>query len=341
MAVVGFDTAKVGEWLAGVAQLQEPLEWEQLPGGHSNLTYLIRDLAGREVVIRRPPLGPLLPKAHDMRREYRLIEALWPTAVPVPEPIVYCDDRAVAETHFYVMGRSQGQALFQTSAVERWLATDDARRRAGEVFIDGLAALHAVDPGEAGLADLGRPDSYVARQLHTWHSSWTSQAANADHDDPRVHALHAELSSRIPEQGPGRIVHGDYGPHNALFLKTGEMTAVLDWEIATLGDPLADLAYAVTAWVGPGDAPVDIADSPTTLPGFPRRQDLIERYVTLSGADLSQFDYYRAFNFWKRACIVQGVYARYRSGQKSTEGVNMEAMLARVDRLLGAAGELL
>jgi aminoglycoside phosphotransferase (APT) family kinase protein len=339
MTVVGFDPAKVESWLASVIELRTPLEWVQLPGGHSNLTYLVRDAVGREVVIRRPPLGDLLPKAHDMWREYRVIEALWPTPVPVAEPIAYCDDRAVADTHFYVMGRCHGKALFQPSTVERWL-TPDARRRAGEVFIDVLAALHAIDPDEVGIGDLGRPDGYVARQLRTWYGSWTSQAANARHDDPRVHALHDLLSSRIPEQGPGRIVHGDYGPHNALFLETGDMTAVLDWEIATLGDPLADFAYAITAWVGPGDEAVDIADPPTTLPGFPRREELTERYVTASGADLSQLDYYRAFNFWKRACIVQGVYARYRIGQKSTEGVDLPAMLARVDRLLDAAGGL-
>ncbi len=337
--VVGFETATVEKWLATVSDVRPPLEWQHLPGGHSNLTYLVRDAVGREVVIRRPPLGQLLPRAHDMWREYRVIKALWPTAVPVPEPIAYCDDRSVAETHFYVMGRCGGKALFQAAAVDKWL-DHPARARAADIFIDVLAALHAIDPDDVGLSDLGRPDGYVARQLRTWHGSWTSQAANARHDDARVHELHDLLSSRIPEQGPGRVVHGDYGPHNALFLESGEMTAVLDWEIATLGDALADLAYTLNAWVGPGDDPVDVPDSPTALEGFPQRRQLIERYVEMTGADLSQLDYYLAFNFWKKACIVHGVYARYLVGQKGSEGVDLPAMLTRIDSLLDAAADL-
>lgn len=334
--VVGFDVAVVGDWLTTVTPVRPPITWTRLPGGHSNLTYLLADTAGREFVIRRPPQGPLLPKAHDMWREYRIIEALWPTPVPVAEPIAYCDDRAVAETHFYVMGKAEGKALYSGAVVGQWL-DQPARRRAGHSFVDVLAALHAIEPAAVGLDDLGRHDGYVARQLKTWYGSWTAQVANARHDDHRAHELHDLLASRIPDQGPARVVHGDFGPHNALFSSGGEITAVLDWEIATLGDALADFAYSVNAWVEPGEESVYGEDPPTAAPGFPARQEIIERYAAATGADLSHLAYYRAFNSWKLGCILHGVYARYQAGQKSTEGVDVPGLFSRIDRALTAA----
>src|SRR5262245_30950382 len=148
--VVGFDVPTIDAWLPTVTDVEPPIVWERLPGGHSNLTYLMRDSRGRELVIRRPPLGELLPKAHDMWREYRIIKGLWSTSVPVAEPIAYCDDRALAETHFYVMRKAEGRALYTGAAVREWLA-EPARRHAGETFIDVLAALHSIDPERVGL----------------------------------------------------------------------------------------------------------------------------------------------------------------------------------------------
>jgi aminoglycoside phosphotransferase (APT) family kinase protein len=334
--VVGFDVPTIERWLPGVTDVEPPIEWSRLPGGHSNLTYLLRDARGRELVIRRPPQGQLLPKAHDMWREYRIIDGLWPTAVPVAHPVAYCDDRDVAETHFYVMGKVDGEALYSADTVAGFL-TEPARRRAGESFIDVLAALHAIDPADVGLAELGRHDGYVARQLRTWYGSWTASIEYAAHDDPRTHDLHELLTARIPEQGPARIVHGDYGPHNCLFTADGTVAAVLDWEIATLGDPLADFAYSLNAWVEPGDPGVYGADPPTALPGFPSRVELIDRYAAATGADMSDLAYYRSFNSWKTACILHGVYARYRAGQKSTEGVDVDALFSRIGASLDAA----
>lgn len=334
--VVGFDVPVIEGWLATVTEVVPPITWERLPGGHSNLTYLLRDSSGREMVIRRPPQGDLLPKAHDMWREYRIIDGLWPTAVPVAEPIAFCDDRAICDTHFYVMGKVEGEALYSGEVVSAWL-DEPARRRAGEMFVDVLAALHSIDPADVGLAELGRPDGYVARQLKTWYGSWNASIEYAQHDEPRVHELHALLSSQIPEQGPGRIVHGDYGPHNSLFSRTGEVLAVLDWEIATLGDPLADFAYSLNAWTEPGDAGVYGADPPTALPGFPSRAELTERYAAATGADLSQLAFYRSFNSFKTACILHGVYARYRAGQKSTEGIDLPMLFARIGLSLDSA----
>ena len=274
-----------------------------------------------------------------MWREYRIIEALWPTPVPVPEPIAYCDDRAVAETHFYVMTKAEGQALYSATEVADWLAEPD-RRRAGESFIDVLAALHSVDPSEVGLGDLGRHDGYAARQLKTWHASWMSSIPASGLDDPRVHELHDWLSTSIPEQGPARVVHGDYGPHNSLFSRDGELTAVLDWEIGTLGDPIADLAYTINAWAEPGDF-VDGSDAPTALAGFPSRSALIARYAAATGADLTHLDWFRALNWWKTGCILHGVYARYVAGQKSSEGVDLDAMVTRMNAAIDRASGLI
>jgi aminoglycoside phosphotransferase (APT) family kinase protein len=334
--VAGFDVATIDAWLPTVTDVTGPIEWHRLPGGHSNLTYLLRDSGGRELVIRRPPQGELLPKAHDMWREYRIIKGLWPTAVPVAEPIAYCDDRAIAETHFYVMGKVEGQALYTGETVSAWL-DEPARRHAGERFIDVLAALHSLEPDDVGLADLGRPDGYVSRQIRTWYGSWTASVSFAGFDDERIHRLHERLSAAIPEQGPARVVHGDFGPHNSMFSPTGELLAVLDWELASLGDPLADFAYSINAWIEPGDEGVYGADPPTALPGFPSRAELIERYASATGADLTDLAYYRTFNSWKTACILHGVYARYRAGQKSTEGVDLEALRMRVDVAIDAA----
>ncbi len=337
--VDGFDVTNVEAWLSTVAPVQPPFVWGQLAGGHSNLTYSIRDGAGRELVIRRPPMGQLLPKAHDMEREYRIIEALWPTDVPVPQPVAYCDDRAVAETHFYVMDRMIGKALHSASSVTGWLGLP-ARRRAADEIVKVLAALHRIEPDAVGLGDLGRPTGYAARQIRTWHSSWESQVENAGYDDSRSHELHAVLLARMPADGATRVVHGDFGPHNSLFRRSGEISAVLDWEIATLGEPLADLAYVVNAWVGPNDELVDLRSPPTHLPGFPDRQQMIDRYVELTGSNVSNLTYYRVFSFWRRACILQGVYGRYRTGQKNSTGVDIDGIRARISVLLDAAVEL-
>jgi aminoglycoside phosphotransferase (APT) family kinase protein len=327
--VIGFDVTVIESWLPEVAGVTAPFVWERLPGGHSNLTYLVRDARGSEIVLRRPPQGQLLPKAHDMWREYRIIEGLWPTQVPVARPIAYVDDRDLCEVHFYVMGKVEGQALYTGAEVAAWLP-EPARLRAAESFIDTLAALHSLEPGDVGLADLGRPDAYVTRQLTTWYGSWTASVAGANYDDPRTHQLYELLIERVPAQGPGRVVHGDFGPHNCLFAVTGELTAVLDWEIATLGDPLADMAYSVNAWAEPNDAMAPGVDPPTLLPGFPSRDHLIERYAAATGADLSHLTYYRCYNWFKTACILHGVYARYLEGKKSSEGVDLELLKMRM-----------
>ena len=327
--MVGFDVPVVEAWMAGATRVTPPCVWRRLEGGHSNLTYELTDATGEQFVIRRPPEGELLPKAHDMFREFRLIDALHPVGIPVAEPVGYCDDRDVCDRHFYVMGKVGGAALY-TAADTAERLDEAARSQVGESFVSVLAAIHAVDPTEVGLGELGRHDGYVARQLRTWYGSWTASAPYAEYDDDRIHALHERLLAELPEQGPARVVHGDYGVHNVMIDDDGRVAAVLDWEIATLGDPLADFAYALNAWVEPDDAPGASETSSTALAGFASRDDLIGWYSERTGADLSRLGYYRAFNAFKTACIIHGVYARYRQGMKSTEGVDLDELFQRV-----------
>ncbi|MEZ5341129.1 MAG: phosphotransferase family protein [Acidimicrobiales bacterium] len=284
---------------------------------------------GRRAVIRRPPLGELLPKAHDMGREFTVIKALGPTDVPVPVAYGYCEDPSVTGAHFYVMSEVSGQAFYTTEDVEAGLSMD-ARVTLSNSFMDTLAALHALDPVAIGLGDLGRHDGYVSRQLRTWYGSWEASKEAAKYDDDRIHDLHRMLLSTLPEQGPPRVVHGDFGTHNVMVGSDGVITAVLDWEIATLGDPMADFAYALNAWVDEDDDREFAPFAATAAPGFLRRSALVERYSSITGCDVSQLDYYRSFNYFKTACILHGVYARYLMGQKSTEGVDMEGLYNRM-----------
>ena len=253
-----------------VDRLTPPFLWQQLEGGHSNLTYLLLDTTGQRAVIRRPPLGELLPKAHDMRREFSVISGLGPTDVPVPTAYGLCEDTSVTGALFYVMSEVAGQAMYTAEAVEEYLSMD-ARARVGMSFIETLAALHSIEPDDVGLGELGRREGYVARQLKTWYGSWMASAEGADYDDERIHHLHTLLNDTAPAQGPGRVVHGDYGLHNCMLSAEGDVTAVLDWEIATLGDPLADFAYALNGWGDPDDTIRISHESATTAPGFSRR----------------------------------------------------------------------
>jgi len=340
-AIAGYDVAAVEAWIeANVDGLAPPFEWTRLEGGHSNLTYALVDTEGRRAVVRRPPEGELLPKAHDMGREFKVISGLGSTPVPVPIAYGYCEDPAVTGAHFYVMSQVDGMALYNNTESQEYL-TEEARATVGLSFIDTLAALHSVDPADVGLADLGRPDGYIARQLRTWYGSWTASIEYADYDNPKVHALHEHFTANLPEQGPSRVVHGDFGLHNCMFAPDGEVTAVLDWEIATLGDSLADFAYALNAWGEPGGGEPLAAEGATQAPGFVAPQVLIDRYAEATGADLSQLDYYVAFNHFKTACILHGVYARYRMGQKSSEGVDLDGMKERMIATLDRAAVLL
>ena len=329
----GYDRPSVEAWIeANVVGLAPPFTWERLEGGHSNLTFRLTDTAGRRAVIRRPPLGELLPKAHDMAREFIVISGLGPTGVPVPEAMGLCEDTDVTGAVFYVMSEVPGRALYTVDDVEEHLSLE-ARATTGRSFIGTLATLHSIEPADVGLDGLARHDGYVSRQLRTWYGSWQASIEGAEYDDQRIHDLHASLSAAVPDQGPARVVHGDFGMHNCMIDADGQVVAVLDWEIATLGDPLADFAYAINGWSDPDDEIRVSHEAATTAPGFARRIELVERYAELTGCDLGQLDYYRTFNYFKTACILHGVYARYRLGKKSTEGIDIDGLR---DRMIGS-----
>lgn len=333
----GYKVDAVESWVASnIPALSPPFVWTKLEGGHSNLTYKLQDSQGRVAVIRRPPEGVLLPKAHDMSREWALISSLASTPVPVPEAYGFCEDPAVTGAWFYVMGWVDGHPLYNADDTNQWVP-EAQRTKTANSFIDVLADLHSVDPDAVGLGDLGKKDSYVARQLKTWYRSWTSSIDDAQHDDPRAHELQEFFLANVPEQGPARIVHGDYGLHNVLIGPDQTVAAVVDWEISTLGDPLADLAYALIQFPDPNDAALTQEETATSVPGFPTRGTLAQRYAEKTGRNLDMLDFYVGFNRWKGAAIIHGVYARYMAGKKSTEGVDMERLFERMNHSMTLA----
>lgn len=333
----GYDIPAVEAWIAeNTDELTPPFEWTRLEGGHSNLTYLLEDASGKKAVVRRPPLGKLLPKAHDMGREWSVISSLAPTGFPVPAAYGFCDDKEVTGAIFYVMGFSEGRPLHSKKQAVEWVP-DDKRTTMAYSFIDTLADLHAFDPDEIGLGNFAKKEDYIARQIKVWYRSWQSSIEPAQFDDPRAHELMQYFLDNTPEQGTARVVHGDYGFHNCLIGADSKVSAVIDWEISTLGDPLADLAYTLKTWP---ESEADIErqpDAPTSAGGFPFRAELAERYAERTQSDISQLDFYIAFNHWKAAAIIHGVYARYRAGQKSTQGIDMDLLLHRIELSLAGA----
>lgn len=329
----GYEVPAVEQWINdNVEGLQPPFDWVRLEGGHSNLTYKIIDTNGVEAVIRRPPQGQLLPKAHDMSREWALISSLGPTPVPVPAALGFCESPDVTGAWFYLMGLIDGRPLYNADQTRQHIPEYE-RQKLAHSFIDVLADLHALDPDEIGLGELGKKENYVGRQLKTWYRSWNASMEPAQLDDPRAHQLQQYFIDNMPDQGPARVVHGDYGFHNCLIGADSTVVAVVDWEISTLGDPLADLAYALNPFPDPSDEVAVDMDAAAAAQGFPARSELAARYAQRTGRNLEMLDYYIGFNCWKSACIIHGVYARYMEGKKSTDGVDMQALK---DRTLGA-----
>jgi aminoglycoside phosphotransferase (APT) family kinase protein len=328
VSVPGIDDRAVTAWtVANIDGIEPPLRFSGLAGGNSNLTYRVDDAAGRTVALRRPPLGHVLQSAHDMAREYRVISALAGTGVPVPAPLALCTDVGVNGTDFYVMGFVAGAVLHDADDARS--VPDDERLRLSEHVADVLAALHSIDPDDVGLGDLGRREAYIERQLRRWARQWEQ---TKQRDIPAMERVHAELARRIPEQRRTGIVHGDYRLGN-MIVGGGEVRAVLDWELCTLGDPMADLGYLLNNWSDPGE-PVIWRASPSQAGGFWSASAMIERYAARTGADTSDVAYYQAFQGWRLAAIMEGVYARYLHGAMgSAEGLDLGDMGDSVIRL--------
>jgi aminoglycoside phosphotransferase (APT) family kinase protein len=308
MSQAGIQADAVSAWFASnVPAARPPLSFELITGGHSNLTFVVRDAAAAAWVLRRPPLSGVLPSAHDMGREHRIISALRGTPVPVPGAVGLCQDASVTGAPFYVMEHVDGVVARDQATVER---TFEQRQRAAITasLVQVLAALHQVDPDAVGLGDLGRREAYVERQLRRWSRQWEQSKTR---ELPAIEEVGRRLAARVPpQQGPARIVHGDYRLDNLILSPAGAVAAVLDWELCTLGDPLADVGLLMVYWSEQGDEVRPLISSPTAVPGFPSRAQVAAAYAGASGRDLSELDFYVALGYWKLAVILEGVYAR-------------------------------
>ena len=336
----GIEVDAVTRWFTQHApQFQPPFTFDALPGGHSNLTYRVTDAAGATCVFRRGPLGHVLPTAHDMGREFRAIHALGPTRVPVPHAIGLCDDISVTGAPFYVMGHVEGVVLHDVASTAALPVA--LRRVTSESIFDVLGELHAVDIDEVGLDSHGKRTGYVERQLRRWYQQYTAMKST---EVPSVDQAYEKLIASIPTQQRSAVVHGDFRLGNCITnITTGKIAAVLDWEISTLGDPMADLGYLVTTWVRtPGQVGNgNETAAPTLADGFSDIEPLVARYAASSGLDISDLPWYTAFNHWKGACIIQGVVTRYRGGAKGAEGLDLSIFDQSVVDRSGAALQML
>jgi aminoglycoside phosphotransferase (APT) family kinase protein len=298
----------------------EPWTAELLSGGLSNITYRLH-LAGGAVILRRPPLGGVLPSAHDMLREYRVMSALASTAVPVPRTLAVCPDPEVLGYPFYVMSSVDGEVL--RTAADTAAISPDTRRGLATQLVDVLADLHGVDVDAAGLADYGRPDGYTERQIRRWGGQWERSRTR---DLPDMDRLLGWLTDHVPARSEGTVVHGDYRLDNTIVDLTGpspRIAAVVDWELSTLGDPLADLGLALTYWHDHGDderASIPVAVGVTAHEGFPAGREFAEAYARRTGRDLTELPFYLALAAMKLAVVLEGVHARYVGGHTVSAG---------------------
>jgi aminoglycoside phosphotransferase (APT) family kinase protein len=332
----GIDVGAVTAWFSQhMTGAESPLRFELIAGGRSNLTYRVTDAAGRAFALRRPPVSHVLPTAHDMAREHRVMTALGPTQVPVPATYGFCSDERVTGAPFYVMELVHGAVLRDRAGAEAAF-TEEIRRNIGDRVADTLAALHAVDVDAVGLGDLGRREGYVERQVRRWTAQYRDMGGPETEHGPLMAAVGSALAAHVPEQGGLSVVHGDYRLDNMVLDTDGRVAAVLDWEICTLGDPMADVGLLAVYWTEPGDEPLLGSTGPTTAPGFASRRQVIDRYATTSGRDVGDVGYFTAFGYWKLACILQGVLARYTAGARAGD----EGSVADFPRTIGRLARL-
>ena len=297
----------------------------QFGGGRANLTYLLC-FGGTEFVLRRPPLGPVAPSSHDMKREHRVLKALSDVFPLAPRSFLHCHDAALIGAEFHVMERRSG-IVIRDDLPERLAGRPDLNRRIGNMMIDCLADLHAVDPAAAGLGDLGRPEGFVERQVTGWARRWQDAT---EEGNPTIDRLIAWLMETRPTSRRVTLLHNDFKLNNILLDEAdpGRPTAILDWDMCTRGDPLMDLGHLLNFWNESGDDPAWIAAAPmpTWRPGFPTRQAAVERYARRTGFDVDDVRWYHAFGVFKIAVAVQQIHRRYRHGQ------TQDARFASYDR---------
>ncbi len=333
----GIDAERVSSWLAAeVPGAVGPFTFELIAGGRSNLTYKVIGGDGQRFVVRRPPLGNVLATAHDMGREHRIISAVGRTSVPVAPALGMCTDDSVNGAPFYVMGYVDGLVLDSPATAE--LIPVAHRTAAANSLVDVMVRLHEVDPDAIGLGDLAKREDWLGRQLRRWTTQWDNSKTR---ELPTIDRVVELLREKKPEQVHTGIVHGDYRLGNCMVSReTGEVNAVLDWELCTLGDLLADVGYLLVYYSDPG-SPSRRENDPSGSVGFPTRAELLARYAAATGRDLAGIGYYEAFSCWRLACIGEGVYARYKAGVMA-DSVDAEALVvmeAGVGLLVGRALE--
>ena len=330
MSEQAIDEAALAQWLeANVEGFAGPLTLSKFPSGQSNPTYKISAVSG-DYVLRRKPFGQLLPSAHAVDREYRLLSALHPLGFPVPEPLALCDDPQVIGAIFYVMEMARGRPYANGALPDFDPAT---RRRMYEQLVDTLAELHNIDPVAAGLGDFGKPGNYFERQV----ARWTRQYRDSETDYlPEMERLIAFLPGSLPDQSRTSVVHGDYRIDNVIFDGDGTLSAVLDWELATLGDPLADFSYLAMQWAMPADGAAGLAGLDLAGLGIPTLDEIVERYSTQSRVSVAdRLDWYFAYNLFRLAGIVQGIKKRVIDGTASH--AHAAEMAKKVPMLASAA----
>ncbi len=313
-ALPGLDLPAVTRWLTGRGLADGPLTATLVAGGRSNLTYVLSSSAG-PVVLRRPPLGHVLATAHDMAREHRVLSALHGTAVPVPRPLALCPDADVTGAPFYVMEFADGLVV-RTRGDAAGLP-DDGRLAVVDAMMGTLADLHAVAPDAVGLGDFGRPAGFMERQVRRWGAQLD---ASRSRDLPGVDDLRSGLGASVPGSDAAAVVHGDYRLDNLVVGPPGApdayaVRAVLDWEMATLGDPLADLGLLLAYWEGLGRLPGSAVAALGPAAGLPAGPVLVDRYAARSGRDVAALPWYVAFGYFKIAVILEGIHYRYVQGQ--------------------------
>jgi aminoglycoside phosphotransferase (APT) family kinase protein len=332
----GIDEPKVSDWLiANCTGLRAPISFDPITGGHSNLTYKVSDAAGRHVVLRRPPMGAVLATAHDMSREHRIIRALADTDVPVPPALALCTDDTVNGAPFYVMAFVEGAVLDTPAMVRETLPANAERLKLSHSVLDALVALHTIDPDSIGLGDLGRKEAYLDRQLSRWRTQWDKSKTRELASMEETYEL---LVRAKPEQRYTGIVHGDYRLGNMLSTRDGRVAAVLDWELCTLGDTLADVGYLMNNWADAGEeGPSQAVAMPTSTGGFLSRAEFLAAYTERTGRSTEGIEYYRAFQWWRLAAIVEGVLARYMKGVMGESAVGLDLFRAQVEQMAAAA----
>lgn len=344
----GLDLEALAAYLGPrVGGLAGALRGEVIPGGRSNLTYIVDD-GERRFVVRRPPLAHVLPTAHDMAREYRVLAALHGTGIPVPGVIALCEDDSVIGARFYVMEWIDGHVIRDTLPAE-FADTAETRREMSSALIETLLQLHAIDPEAVGLGDFGHPDGFLARQVRRWWQQWE---ASKTRDLPSIETLRRRLDETVPTPSAPGIVHGDYRLDNVMYAPAdpSRIVAVIDWEMCTIGDPLCDVGLLCVYWA---DDPTEAAARTlhgraiTVEEGFAKRADLLRDYAAGTQRDLTSLDWYIALGAYKLAIIAEGITARFLMGMTVGEGFEtmgemvpaiVDSGLAALDRLGSAQG---